>query len=158
LTLVPPGDVPPLEQVETQMPKTNRDKYALHTAVPTCQSCHELIDGIGFAFEHYDSLGTWRDEDNGYPVDATGTLLGTDVNGPVTDAVDLMQRMAGSRTIHDCYVKQLFRYAFGRNEGAEDLPTLEYLQEGFWRSGGDIPELLVNITASYEFRYRKNPS
>ena len=83
------------------------------------------------------------------------TLVGTDVNGPVQNAVEMMQRFASSRTIHDCYVKQVFRSAFGRNEVQIDKPTLDFLQEGFWQSGGDIPELLVNIAASYEFRHRE---
>ena len=30
------------------------------------------MDPIGFAFEHYDAAGRWRDIDGGQPVDATG--------------------------------------------------------------------------------------
>ena len=152
--LHPPGDVPPLEEVENQEPKTNRDKYALHVASEACAGCHRSIDGIGFTFENYDSMGRWRDQDNGYEVDASGELLTTDQDGPVANAVELMQKMGNSRTVHDCYTRQWFRYAFGRNESAADQPTLEALQEGFWASDGDILKLIVNIAGSYSFRHR----
>ena len=41
-----------------------------------------MLDPIGFTFEHYDPIGRWRDTDNGKPVDTTGQIAGTDVEGP----------------------------------------------------------------------------
>ncbi|MCH9679963.1 MAG: DUF1592 domain-containing protein, partial [Deltaproteobacteria bacterium] len=152
--LTPPGDVPPLELVEQMEPRTNRDKYAIHAQSEACAGCHRAIDGIGLTFEHYDAMGRWRDTDNGHPVDASGELVGTDRDGPVIDAVALMHELGRSRTVHDCYVRQWFRYAFGRNETIDDQPTLDAMQEGFWRSDGDILELIVNLAGSYSFRHR----
>lgn len=153
--LTVPGDVPPLENVESQAPKTNREKYAIHAQSPACAGCHDSIDGIGLTFENYDAMGRWRDTDNGYPVDASGQLLGTDQDGPVEDAVELMHRMADSRTVHDCYTRQWFRYAFGRNETPDDEPMIEALQQGFWDAEGDVLELIVNLAGSYPFRHRR---
>lgn len=153
--LHPPGDVPPIEIAEAQEPKTNREKYAIHTQSEACAGCHRSIDGIGLTFENYDAMGRWRDTDNSYPVDASGELVGTDQDGAVANAVELMQKMGRSRTVHDCYTTQWFRYAFGRNETADDVPTLESLQEGFWNSNGDILQLVVNIAGSYSFRHRR---
>lgn len=156
--LAPPGDVPPLEQsLEGHKPKTNREKYAIHEQSEACAGCHRTIDGIGLVFEHYDSLGRWRDLDNGYPVDASGELVIGDTAGPVDGAVELAHALAHSRDVHDCYVRQWFRWGFGRNETSDDSPTLEGLQAGFWESGGDIQELIINIAASHEFRYRSAP-
>lgn len=152
--LTPPGDVPPLDVVDSMEPKTNRDKYAIHSRSEACAGCHRSIDGIGLTFEHYDAMGRWRDTDNGHPVDASGQLLGTDQDGEVADAVALMKKMGNSRTVHDCYTRQWFRYAFGRNEGPADAPTVIALQEGFWNSGGNIIELVVNLAGSYSFRHR----
>jgi hypothetical protein len=153
--LTVPGDVPPLENVESQEPKTNRDKYAIHSQSAACAGCHDSIDGIGLTFENYDAMGRWRDTDNGYPVDATGQLLGTDQDGPVNNAVELMNKMADSRTVHDCYTRQWFRYAFGRNETADDEPMIEALQQGFWDADGNVIELIVNLAGSYPFRHRR---
>lgn len=155
--LHPPGDVPPLEQSTAgHEPRTNREKYEIHTENAACATCHASIDGIGMTFEHYDSIGRFRAEDGGIAVDASGELVGTDVDGKVSDAVELVHRLADSRVVHDCYVRQWYRYAFGRNETEDDEPALRELQDGFWAAGGDIPELVVNIVASFPFTHRRS--
>lgn len=144
----PPDDVPPLEESDDAAPRTNRDRYAEHTNNVACRSCHESIDGAGFPFENYDSLGGWRTEDNGFPVDSSGAVVGTDVDRPVTDAVDMIETLAGSRQVHDCMVTQWFRYATHRTETEADAAALAVLQDNFWASGGSIPNLLVDIATA----------
>ncbi len=154
--LTVPTDVPALETTNAgKTPRTNRDRYATHTEQPACRSCHESIDGVGFAFEGYDSLGHWREEDNGYPVDTSGALVGTDQDGPVANAVELMHKLGDSRTVHDCYTRQWFRFAFGRNESEADADVLTWLSDGFWEAGGDVRELMINIATSYGFMHRR---
>ena len=150
-TPVPPDDVPSLDEGETAEPRTNRERYEVHSTNPACRGCHQSIDGIGFSFEHYDSLGRFRTEDNGYPVDASGELVGTDVDGPVTSGVDLAERLAISRTAHDCMVTQWYRYAMHRDEQPEDEPTLQQLRDAFWDGGGVVPNLLVDLVSSPAF-------
>lgn len=151
----PPDDVPPIEDGEAQEPKTNRDRYALHSQSPACASCHQAIDGVGMTFEHYDSTASFRATDNGYPVDASGEILGTDVDGTVTDAVDMIGRLATSRTLHDCVVLQWWRYANHRSEASEDGAALAALQDRFWDGGGVVPNLLVDIAISDAFTTRR---
>ena len=81
--------------------------------------------------------------------------MGTDVDGTVAHAVELVEMLAQSQTVHDCYTEQFFRYAYGRSIDGADKPTLDYLKQGFWASGGDIPELMVNIVATHSFRTKK---
>src|SRR5206468_12463271 len=64
---------------------TTRQRFASHSTDPACSSCHTRIDSIGFAFEEFDQVGRTRAMENGHPIDATGTLMGTDVDGPYTD-------------------------------------------------------------------------
>jgi hypothetical protein len=71
-----------------------------------------------------------------YEVDAFGVLTGTDVDGDISDAVELAHRLASSRTVHDCHTRECLTYALGRNLGGADTATLEELQEGFWQSEG----------------------
>lgn len=148
----PPGDIPSLVEPDTEEPRTNRERYAVHTASPACQGCHESMDSIGFTFEGYDSLGQIRSEDGGFPVDSSGALFGTDRDGELADAVDLAHVLASSRSVHDCHTTQWFRYGFGRSEGPEDDEFLVELRQSFWESGGDIRALLADIVASNEFR------
>lgn len=147
-----PDDVPPLSAVEQQAPRTNRERFAMHTEMASCRGCHQQIDGLGFPFEHYDALGAWRELDNGYPVDASGELIGTDVDGEVEDAVEMLQRLADSRSVHDCYARQVYRYAIARPEDEQDAEPLAALQDSFWASEGDIQQLLVDIVLSAPFR------
>ena len=153
----PPGDVPALDEMNNgQAPRTNRERYQNHSTNPACASCHKSIDGIGFTFENYDSLGVFRTQDNGYPVDSSGEIIGTeDVDGPVANAVELAKRLSQSKTVHDCHTKQWFRYAFGRTETGGDKGFLSVLGNGFWGSEGDIPELIVNIASSFPFRHKR---
>ena len=149
----PPNQVPELDETTANMEiRTNRDRYAQHSSDPACAGCHMLIDGIGFTFENYDTLGDWRDMDNGYPIDASGELIATDVDGPVTDAVDMIHKLAGSRRVHDCHVKNWTRYALGRSTTSADTTHLQQLQTAFWDSEGNIQSLLVNLVASPMFR------
>ena len=150
----PPEDVPPLEEVEGEEPLTNRDRYAQHTTNPACYECHKMMDGIGFSFEHYDPVGRYRTTENGHPIDATGELMGADVAGPLDNAIHLSEKLGESRTVHDCVTQHWFEYSMGRKEWSEsDYELLKYLKNGFWESGGNIPELIVNIVSSPSFQY-----
>ena len=62
-----------------------------------CKGCHTLMDPIGFGFENYDGIGQWRTTDQGQPVDASGTLTGTDVDGNFNGAVDLANKLSHER-------------------------------------------------------------
>ena len=68
----PPANVPGLEQ--TQVEGTLRQRMEQHRKNPVCASCHNMMDPLGFALENFDPLGRWRQEDNGHPVDASGTM------------------------------------------------------------------------------------
>jgi hypothetical protein len=70
---------------------------------------------------------------------------------PVADAIDLIEALAGSRDVHDCAVKQLWRYAMHRTETGADLDALSLLQEDFFSDGGVLPNLIVRLVTSRAF-------
>ncbi len=135
--------------------QSNRDRYSEHVSNSECIGCHLATDYVGFAFENYDSLGRYRTSESGHPIDASGELLGTDVDRPVANAIELIEAMATSRVVHDCHVTQWFRYAFGRTLGASDQVELESAARRFWDDGGNVTNLIVNITGSHLFRHRR---
>lgn len=135
-------------------PRTNRQLFEERTAPPLCQGCHVRIDGFGYGFEHYDAIGAYRDLDNTLPVDASGNLSGTDVDGPYVGAIELSEALAESRTVEDCATRQWMRYALGRSIEREDECFLDRMQETFSSSGGDVRALMVAIVTSPEFRNR----
>src|SRR4051812_13958397 len=124
---------------------TAREWSASRQALATCGACHHRIDPIGFGLENFDGVGLWRDTDHGKPVDATGELSGTDVDGSFTGEAELAHKLAGSQQVQGCLALQLFRYGHGRRESDRDACTIETLKRNFAASGGDVRGLLVAL-------------
>lgn len=133
---------------------TAKERFKQHSEDKACSGCHRLMDPIGFAFEHYDSIGRYRTMEEGKPIDATGSVADSDIPD-FEDAVDLVNKMADSEDVQGCYVKQWFRFGYGRGESKADACTVQTLQEGFIENGGDVKELLVALTQTDSFLYRR---
>ncbi|HLM72895.1 MAG TPA: DUF1588 domain-containing protein, partial [Polyangiaceae bacterium] len=151
---MPPPDA--MITVPTPDPNsTARERFAEHSKNAACKGCHELMDPIGFGFENYDPVGRFRTEENGAPVDATGSLVESDINGDFDGAVELAHKLTGSEDVRACYATQWFRYASGRGETHADDCSMVALRERFKATGGNIKELLVALTQTDAFLYRK---
>lgn len=136
--------------------KTTRERFLQHRTDPTCAACHELIDPIGFGFEHYDTVGGWRTKDGTFPVDAVGEIYGTDdADGKFDGAVELAKRLAESEQVRRCVATQWFRYALGRSERDDDDASVEQAYRTFARSGFDVRELVIAITMTPAFRHAR---
>ena len=79
----PPGVDTNLENKPGATPASMRERLAQHRQNPSCNSCHSVIDPLGFALENFDVIGGWRTVDeSGKPVDASGaTASGAKVDG-----------------------------------------------------------------------------
>src|SRR3982751_5381263 len=120
----PPGvDTNLTENRAGAAPKTIRERLEQHRKVPTCNSCHSVIDPLGFALENFDVIGGWRTIDEaGKPVDAGGsTVAGDAVNGlPGLRALLLADREQFPRTV----TEKLLTYALGRRLEYSDEPAV----------------------------------
>lgn len=145
---------------EVEPDSTTRERFAIHTADPTCAGCHAFIDPIGFGLEQFDAIGQFREFENGIAIDASGELTGTrDVNGPFEGGAELASLLGQSEQVGDCATRQWFRYALGRLEDREaDACTTEQLSLAFDASGRDLRTLLTSIALSNAFRYRRTDS
>lgn len=153
---------PPPPNIDTTVPaatpadpKTNRERYQAHTVDALCQGCHVGIDGLGFGFEHYDSLGRWREHDNGFEVDASGQLFGSDVDGAFDGAVELAAMLASSEVAHACAVTNYLRWALARSPALDDPCFKAELDQAFLASEGSLRALVVEIVLSDGFRRRR---
>lgn len=132
---------------------TTRERFREHSANTRCQGCHQLIDPIGFGFEHYDAMGRWRDDDQGRPIDASGEVFATaDADGPFDGIPELAAQLAASTQVRECVARQAYRYAMGRTENGRDACSVAQVQEDFRASGYDLRELLVAIVRTEGFR------
>lgn len=151
----PPAQVPQLPAPAEGI--SNRERFALHTSSPACAGCHQLIDGLGFGLEHYDSIGAYRDMSQGVPVDASGEINHTvDIDGPYSGGPELASLLASSEQVRDCVPTQALRYAWGRRETADDDCSVAAVKQAFAASDGDLRELVVALTQNDAFtNYRQ---
>ena len=117
----PPPNVPPATPANDPTVKklTTRQRFGEHVASSFCATCHTAIDGVGFGFEEFDGIGAYRTSENGLPVDSSGTILGTgEIDGPYKGVSQLAPKVAASRHLAGCYLRQAYRYAMGDIEPA----------------------------------------
>jgi hypothetical protein len=113
------------------------------------------MDPIGYGLENYDAMGRWRDMDRGKKVDASGQLIGSDVDANFTGAVELGKLLAKSQTVSDCMAAQWFQFAAGRSiDPMRDQCSVNVLKQKFKDAGGDLRELLVQFTQTDTFLFR----
>ncbi|UJR83274.1 DUF1592 domain-containing protein [Sandaracinus amylolyticus] len=128
----PTGDVAEQAMMTPPPARTTRERFTQHSTNPVCAGCHSLIDPLGFAFEDFDQLGAFRTEENGTPVDSSGELVGTDVNGPFADGGELVAMLAESPQAHACFARNLFRFASARSS--------QPLEASFLDAWGRMPD------------------
>ena len=164
--------------------RTLRDRFKV-VEKAECWKCHKQMNPLGMPFESFNDLGMIRTalyldkkkqefiekiddkrppkppqgkEIQVIPVDATGELSGTGdpaLDGPVTDAYDLVHRLAKSTRVRQSIIRHAFRYWMGRNETLEDSKTLIAADEAYVKSGGKFSEVIVSLLTSDSFLYRK---
>lgn len=152
---------PPPDNIDITPPEVDpslptRERFKQHSVDPSCAGCHQLMDPIGFGFEHYDALGRWRDEEAGLPIDASGTIYGKE-DGAFDGVPDLAAMLVESEDLGRCVTLQWFRYTQGRADSTADACTLAELAAQFAASGRRIPDLLVTLTQTDAFLYRRAP-
>ena len=135
----PPGPVPPTG--------TTRERYQAHASNPACAACHALMDPLGFPFETYDGLGVFRRTENGKPIDTSGQVTGTDVDGPVIDAMALSRRLAASDRARACFVGRWYEQAVGHERSQADACRTAELERAFRTSDGNMRQLMVDVAA-----------
>lgn len=165
----PPGINTNLPPVTEAKPQTNRERLSGHVINPSCVTCHNLIDPIGFGFEKFDAIGARREKFKltffpGYrsanrrappkvvelDIDTAGHVAGL-AGSNFTSPLQLGKVLAASPQCQECVVKQYFRYAVGRMETPADRPLLRKVLEDFRSSRFRFKELMVSLIQAREF-------
>ncbi|MEE2787251.1 MAG: DUF1592 domain-containing protein, partial [Myxococcota bacterium] len=145
----PPDDVNTnLPEVEEGEVRTLRERLEQHRSDPACAGCHAYIDPPGFLFEHFDSMGRYREQVDGLPIDASGNIDGTELNS----VQDLALFLKEEQRVGKCIVRQVYRHATGRLEEIGEYVELDRLYERFERSGHNFRDLLLDVVTSPGFR------
>ena len=151
----PPPNVPPLEENDPAgEPTSLREKMEQHRSNPVCASCHAMIDPLGFALEHFDAIGQWRDADAGAPINATIEWHEQTIDSPRVFREALLDR--GS-TFVQTVTEKLLTYALGRGVDYRDAPTVRELVRDLARDEYRWSSLIAGIVSSTPFRMRQAP-
>jgi hypothetical protein len=150
--IVAPNMIPPLP--EQKPDQTNRERVEAHTT-PCGTGCHDIrINPIGFAFEHYDAIGSWRDVDNNKPINSASSYFLDGKTASFNNAIELSQILSKSRQVHECYATNWLEYALGRPVVASAESASVQLIADASTSGAAAKEMLARITTLDAFRAR----
>jgi hypothetical protein len=152
----PPPDIPALPEQSPAAARSSsvRDRLAAHRANPVCASCHATIDPLGFALEHFDAVGRWRDLDESFDaIDAAGVLPdGTAFEGVVGLRQALRRDPARFVTT---VTEKLFTYALGRGLEYYDAPAVRAVVHRAAADDYRFASLVQGIVESVPFQMRR---
>jgi hypothetical protein len=111
------------------------------------------MDPLGFALEHYDPVGRWREHDGAFAIDASGEF---DDGERFDGAAPLEARVARSPAFVRGAFEKLTIYALGRGLRGADEPALEQAVEEL-SAEPTLVELIHAVVELDAFRRRAAP-
>ena len=106
----------------------------------------------------FSHAGLYRTTDNGKKLNTKGAIIDSgdpELDGPVKDALEMIDRLAASERVHQVFVRHAFRFWMGRNETIHDAPVLQDAYRAYRDNGGSMNALLASLLTSDAFLYRK---
>jgi mono/diheme cytochrome c family protein len=151
----PPPNVPALDDNTVSASLPMRARLAAHRANPTCASCHDVMDPVGFALENFDAVGRWRTAEDHKPVDASGGLPdGSTFTGVAALERGLLQRpelFAGTLS------EKLLTFALGRGVESYDAPAVREIVRRAQPDNYRFSSMILGVVNSTPFQMRKAP-
>jgi hypothetical protein len=167
----PPKSVPAVEP-DTRGATTIRQQLELHRADTSCNSCHEIIDPVGFALENFDVSGGWRDHyrslgdegdliagvgkngqpftfRKGPPVDASGNLP----NGKAFSDINQVKKLLvdDERAIAKNMLQQLAVFATGTPMRFSDRIEVDQMLDRLSKNDYRVQSMIIEIVTSNLF-------
>ncbi len=131
-----------------------RKRLEMHRANPSCASCHQRMDPLGFALENFDGIGSWRNKDGKFPIDASGTLpTGQTFNGPKELRQVLLKTKEAE--FRKCLVEKMLTYALGRGLEYYDRCVVNEVCDSVVKQNNRFSSLVLAIVKSDPFQMRR---
>jgi hypothetical protein len=148
-----PANVPQLDDANRALTGTLRQRLEQHRADPGCASCHQLMDPIGFALEHFDAVGRYRTTDAGQPIDASGALP----SGDQFSGLDELRGLLLAKRRDDvarCLVEKMLVYALGRGLEYYDQCAVNNIRQALEQDDYRFSRLVLGVVQSQPFQKR----
>lgn len=151
----PPPDVPSLDDNTVSAALPIRARLAKHRENPSCASCHNVMDPVGFALENFDAVGRWRATEERKPVDATGGLP----DGRVAVGVGELERglLERPELFAGTLAEKMLIFALGRGVEAHDAPAVREIVRRARVEDFRFSALVLGVVNSTPFQMRKTP-
>ncbi len=149
----PPPNVPPLAESAANSARSLREQLEKHRADRACASCHSRLDPLGFSLEQYDAIGRFRTEENGAPIEASGSLPdGTAIDGP-----EGLKKVVLSRRDEfvECLTSKMLTYALGRGLEYYDQPAVRAIRRQAANEDYRFSSIVLGIANSVPFQMRR---
>ncbi len=150
----PPIAVEPLPP-QSHVGLSTRERVALQTRPPLCQTCHRLINPLGFTLENFDTVGRFRDNELGLPVDTAGSYVtNSGEKYQFWSVPELAAFLASSKDAHEAFIQGLFQFMINQPIRAFGDDTLTTLERSFVENECSIQALLAEIATTSAWRIR----
>ncbi len=151
----PPPNVPQLTPPEKHGEGLSlREQMEKHREDPACSSCHALMDPIGFGLQNFDADGSFRTEEHGRPIDASGQLVGRQKFEGADELREVLLR-DHRHDFHRSVASKLLTYALGRGTDWYDKPAIDGIIRETEKAGGGTRAMIKAVIRSAPFQYRR---
>jgi hypothetical protein len=128
---------------------TMREKVSQLTQSSACQSCHSVINPLGFSLEQFDAVGRFRTSEHDRPIDSASDYMTDDGETiRLTGAHDVAQFAIGSEQARNAFIEQMFHHVVKQPLLAYGADTLNRLQKSFVATDFNMQKLLVEIATT----------
>ena len=147
----PPPAVPEINLADPEIAKlTLKQRIEHHRDHAACMSCHAKIDPWGIAFENFDAVGSWRNEVQGKPVDASSVLF----NGQQLEGMDGLKRFLLEHR-QDQFVRALVHkmttFALGRTLTFGDHAGVDEITTNLRKQGDGLATMVTLVVTNELF-------
>ena len=153
----PPPPPPEVEKLDESPQSAGaaslRERMEIHRTNPSCASCHQQMDPLGFALENYDPVGRWRTLDGPFHVDPSGELAGGLTFSEIGELKQVLSKNA-SKKFARCLIENMLTYALGRGLEPFDYCTVEGIRAQLAADDFRIHTILFGIVESEAFQHR----
>jgi hypothetical protein len=161
-----PPNVPALENSKSGELKNAslRQILEFHRRDPGCASCHERMDPLGLAMEHYNALGQYRETEkvdtweNGklektqQPIDTAGKLMSGETFATVEELAEILAEKRRD-DFYRCLTEKLLTFALGRGMTYRDTTAIDKIVAETKQNGGKMKTLYKSILSSVPFTH-----
>jgi len=111
------------------------------------------MDPLGFALEHFDAIGRWREQDGKFPIETAGTLP----DGRSFQGHEELRALlkADANAFTEGLVEKMLIYALGRGLEFYDMGVVRGIVREAARNDYKFSSLIMGIVKSTPFQLRK---